>query len=133
MELTFDEHKFFIRYPEILQKLPLNKFNCTYNKYIIEKHLNINGNYITKTEDYYYLDFGENIQNISNEYTLKLYKCYEIGGEFLYLTRKKINFLIFMNKNEQKIKDMNSLLFYIYNNNPNSEELISFTIIMCSY
>ena len=133
MELTHNEHKFFMRSPDILKKLPLEKFDCSYNKYIIEKHLNINGNYITKTEDYYYLDFGKNTQNIANEYTLKLFKCYEIGGEFLYLIRKKMNFLIFMNKNEQKIKDMNSLLFYIYNMSQNSEDLISFTIIMCSY
>jgi hypothetical protein len=69
MELIHNEHKFFMRSPEILKKLPLEKFDCSYNKYIIEKHLNINGNYITKTEDYYYLDFGKNTQNIANEYS----------------------------------------------------------------
>lgn len=133
MELVYDKTNFFPFHPENLKYLPLEKFDCIKNKYIVEKFLAINGNYISKTEEYPYLDFKGKEQNIQNEYLLKLNKCFEIGGEFLTLPRKRMNILVIMNKNEQKIKDMNSLLFYIFNTNLSKEDSISVTIIMCSY
>ena len=133
MDLISSEHQFFPKNKLILQELPIEKFNCSINKYIIEKNIIINGNIISNIDDYPFLDFNKNFQNISNEYLLKSNKFFEIGEEFFTLIRKKLNILIIMNKNEQKIKDMNAILFYIMSNNPNFEDSISVTIIMCTY
>lgn len=134
MDLVYHEKHFFPRISEDLSSLPLDKLNCTISKYIIEKFFIVNSNYITRTEEYPFLTLNSTKkQNISNEYLLKIHKSYELSGEYFCFQRKKINFLIFMNKNEQKIKDLNSLLFYLFSHNTNEEDSISVTIIMCSY
>ena len=133
MDLIYNKNQFFPKNKLILQEIPTEKFNCSINKYIIEKNIIINGNIISNIDEYPFLDFNTQTQNISNEFLLKLHKFFEIGGEFLTLIRKKLNILIIMNKNEQKIKDMNAILFYIMNNNQKFEDLISVTIIMCTY
>ena len=133
MDLIYNKNQFFPKNKLILQEIPTEKFNCSINKYIIEKNIIINGNIISNIDEYPFLDFNSQTQNISNEFLLKLHKFFEIGGEFLTLIRKKLNILIIMNKNEQKIKDMNAILFYIMNNNQKFEDLISVTIIMCTY
>lgn len=133
MDLIYDPINFFPRKPEELTQLPLDKLNCTINKYIIEKFFIVNCNYITRLEEYPFLTMNVPGQQISNEFLLKTNKSYELGGEYFCFQRKKMNFVIFMNKNEQKIKDLYAMLFYIFNNNPNEEDSISVTILMSSY
>lgn len=133
MDLVYNSQYFFPRKQEDLGQLPLDKLNCTINKYIIEKFFIVNCNYITRREEYPFLAMNVPNQQISNNYLLKINKCYELGGEYFCFQRKKMNFVIFLNKNEQKIKDLYAMLFYIYNNNPNEEDSINVTILMSSY
>ena len=87
MDLIYDPINFFPRKPEELTQLPLDKLNCTINKYIIEKFFIVNCNYITRLEEYPFLTMNVPGQQISNEFLLKTNKSYELGGEYFCFQR----------------------------------------------
>lgn len=109
------------------------------SEYSIEKYFFINGKCITKNELYPIIEFKnedkEKIEslNYSKNYIPQKKGCYDIGGEYFFFQRKKINIVIFIINNEIKMGDMNELLFYITNNCPDKGNSISITTIVCSY
>ncbi len=109
------------------------------SEYSIEKYYFINGKYVTKDELYPIIEFKnedkEKIEllNYSKNYIPQKKGCYDIGGEYFFFQRKKINIIIFIINNEIKMADMNQLLFYIINNCPDASNSISITTIVCSY
>ena len=134
MDLIVKKGYFFPRKPEELFLLPLDKLNCTINKYIVEKYLIINYNYITRQDEYPFLKFKDgNHFDISNFYLLRVHKFYELGSEYFSFQRKKVNLVVVINKSEQKLKDLNLLLFYLYKNNPYGEDEIGISIIITSF
>ena len=139
MDLISNKNYFFPRRKNQLLALPLQNIPCSIHKYTIDKYFIVNSNYIYRTEDYFCLSFKDNSppQTISNDYMLKINNKFEMNGDYFALQRKKINILVFINKTEPKIKDLYALLFYLFNQCPSKpiqyEDLISVTIIMCSY
>ena len=109
------------------------------SEYSIEKYYFINGKYIAKDELYPVIEFKNEdknkieLLNYSKNYIPQKKGCYDIGGEYFFFQRKKINIIIFMINNEIKMADMNELLFYIMNNAPDASNSISITTIVCSY
>ena len=109
------------------------------NQYSIEKYYFINGKYIKKDELYPMIEFKSEDQekieslNYSNNYIPQKKGCFEIGGEYMFIQRKKINLIIFIINSEIKMNDMNQLLFYLINNCPDKCNSISITTIACSY
>ena len=109
------------------------------SEYSIEKYYFTNGKTVTKTDLYPIIEFKnedkEKIEllNYSKNYIPQKKGCYDIGGEYFFFPRKKINIIIFIINNEIKMGDMNELLFYIINNCPDKDNSISITTIVCSY
>ena len=124
-----------------ITQLPLDRMEpYEISEYSIEKYYFINGKYVKKNDLYPIIEFKsedkENIEvlNYSKNYIPHRRRgCYDIGGEYFFFQRKKINIIIFIINNEIKISDMNELLFYIINNCPDKEKSISITTIICSY
>ena len=121
-------------------ELPLNEMEpYEISEYSIEKYYFTNGKRIYKNELYPIIEFKnedkEKIEslNYSKNYIPQKKGCYDIGGEFFFFQRKKINIIIFIINNEIKMGDMNELLFFIINNCPDKENSISITTIVCSY
>lgn len=134
MDLVLKDNYFFPKNPEEIFQLPLDTINCYMNKYIVEKYLIINYNYITRTDEYPFLRMDPNNSvNISNNYLLRIHKFYELDKVYFTFQRKKMNLVVFINKSEQKLKDLNLLLFYLLKNNPHGEDSISVTIIITSF
>jgi hypothetical protein len=140
MDATYTEHIFFPRKPEYLKLLPLDKIDCTVNKYITEKYFVINSNYIYRLEEFHFLMMNnlDTAQNISDEYLLKINKSYQIGKDYFTFQRRKLNFFIILNKTEQQIKQLYELLFYFFNSaiendRPLNEDNISISILLCSF
>ena len=99
MDLVIKENYFFPRRPEDLSKLPLETMNCIMNKYIVEKYLLINCNYITRIDEYPFLKMKEKpMTNISNFYLLRIHKFYELDKEYFSFQRKKMNLYMQINK-----------------------------------
>ena len=109
------------------------------SEYEIEKNYLSNGKYINKIDFYPLIEFKsedkEKIEslNYSKNYIPQKKGCYDIGGEYFFFQRKKINIIVFIINNEIKMGDMNELLFYIINNCPDKDNSISITSIVCSY
>lgn len=121
-------------------ELPLNEMEpYEISEYSIEKYYFTNGKRIYKNELYPIIEFKnedkEKIEslNYSKNYIPQKKGCYDIGGEYFFFQRKKINIIIFIINNEIKMGDMNELLFFIINNCPDKENSISITTIVCSY
>ena len=134
-------NKYYIPFhkSQILE-LPLNEMEpYEISEYSIEKYYFTNGKRIYKNELYPIIEFKnedkEKIEslNYSKNYIPQKKGCYDIGGEFFFFQRKKINIIIFIINNEIKMGDMNELLFFIINNCPDKENSISITTIVCSY
>jgi hypothetical protein len=120
--------------------LPLDQMEpYEISEYEIEKYYLSNGKYINKVDFYPIIEFKnedkEKIEslNYSKNYIPQKKGCYDIGGEYFFFQRKKINIIIFIINNEIKMGDMNELLFYIINNCPDKDNSISITSIVCSY
>ena len=120
--------------------LPLNEMEpYEISEYSIEKYYFTNGKRIAKNELYPIIEFKnedkEKIEslNYSKNYIPQKKGCYDIGGEYFFFQRKKINIIIFIINNEIKMGDMNELLFFIINNCPDKDNSISITTIVCSY
>ena len=123
-----------------ITELPLDEMEpYEISEYSIEKYYFTNGKRIAKTELYPIIEFKnedkEKIEalNYSKNYIPQNKGCYEIGGEYFFFQRKKINIIVFIINNEIKMSDMNELLFFIINNCPDKEKSISITTIICSY
>ena len=134
-------NKYYIPFnkSQILE-LPLEEMGpYEISQYSIEKYYFINGKYIKKDELYPMIEFKsedkEKIEslNYSKNYIPQKKGCFELGGEYFFYQRKKINIIIFIINNEIKMNDLNQLLFYLINNCPDKYNSISITTIVCSY
>ena len=140
MSLTSNNKYYIPIYKSQILELPLEEIGqYEINEYSIEKYYFINGTFLKKDELYPVIEFkGEDKEkieslNYSKNYIPQKKGCFDIGGEYFFFQRKKINIIIFIINNEIKMSDMNQLLFYLINNCPDKANSISITTIVCSY
>jgi hypothetical protein len=107
------------------------------SEYLIEKYSFSEGKNFVKEKRYSMIEFKddnkdkkESLNHFENYVPYKK-GTYDINGESFCFQNNKINIIIFITNNENKINDMNKLLFYLINNCLNNIKSISFTTIVC--
>ena len=140
MSLVYNEEYFIPFDKSQIDELSLEKMEPNeLNEYYIEKNFFSDKSHIKRTDLYPSIKFLNNDKekieslNYSKNYIVNSKGFYDLDGEYFFLERKKINFIIFMINNEIKIRDLNELLFYIINSKKIDQNLISITSIICSY
>ena len=106
MSLTSNNKYYIPFYKTQILELPLEEIGqYEINQYSIEIYYFTNGKFLKKDELYPVIEFkGEDQEkieslNYSKNYIPQKKGCFDIGGEYFFFQRKKINIIIFIINN----------------------------------